>query len=149
MDSASQRCGDLKQGVEALLQDVGGFLGQLVQGNDAVGGTSSAAIDSEIGNNFRQYSALRARHHDASLSVAVLALTKSGPMLWAAASGCQFARPCHLAPPRGTAACPGTPDLQAGQTCPWCSACVSRSEVSCLSSVVSSVLLLGPVVVSY
>ena len=82
MDSAAQ-LDDLQDELTTLVDQLGAFLGQLVAGDTGSG--ASSELDSQLGHNFRQYSALRTRHRDSSLSVAVLALTKSGvPLLQAA-----------------------------------------------------------------
>ena len=75
-DSA-QRFAEAKAKAEEVLQGVGKFLSELVDGS-SVGSGANGAIDAQVGDSYRQYSVLRTRHREASLTVAVLALTKSG-----------------------------------------------------------------------
>ena len=71
---------ELKLEAEPLLHGVGQFLAELVEaGGD--GSAASSASDAQVGESFRQYSLLRQRHREQHLTVAVLALTKSGEIL--------------------------------------------------------------------
>ena len=77
MDSA-KHFETLKLDVEGLLQGLGRFLGELVEGEATAGPGANGALEARIGESFRQYHQLRSRHREQNLTVAVLALTKSG-----------------------------------------------------------------------
>ncbi len=81
----------LRGSVHAVLQDLGKLLGDLVERPAAtLGGGESAAeaqeeedaaqsiIDTQLNAFFGAFRSLKLRHEDESLSLAVLALTKSG-----------------------------------------------------------------------
>ncbi len=74
---------ELRAHVGAAIDDVGRFLGSLVEGPGA--GHSAPAhqlcIDKDIQKFFTSYYNLRTKHADEHLNVAVLALTKSGARL--------------------------------------------------------------------
>ncbi len=74
---------ELRAQVGAAIDDVGRFLGSLVEGPGA--GHSAPAhqlcIDKDIQKFFTSYYNLRTKHADEHLNVAVLALTKSGARL--------------------------------------------------------------------
>lgn len=72
----------LRAGVNDVLQDMGMLLGELVDrpagpGEDSED-TAHALIDAQLNGFFSGFRALKRRHDDQSLSLAVLALTKSG-----------------------------------------------------------------------
>ena len=77
MDSA-QAFEDLKLETESVLQGLGRFLSELVDGG---GEGCNGAIDAQVGESYRQYSLLRTRFREQNLTVAVLALAKSGASL--------------------------------------------------------------------
>ena len=68
--------------VSAAIDEVGRFLGRLVEGPVSGGGPPAhqLCIDRDIQRFFTAYYALRAKHADEHLNVAVLALTKSGEL---------------------------------------------------------------------
>lgn len=80
----------LRAGVQQLLQDLGLLLSELVERPQQQGRPGSALeadqtdeeahliLDQQLNSFFRAFRGLRARHDDNSLSLAVLALTKSG-----------------------------------------------------------------------
>ncbi len=74
--------------VSTAIDEVGRFLGRLVEGPASGSGTPAhqLCIDRDIQRFFSSYYALRAKHADEHLNVAVLALTKSGKPLPASLS---------------------------------------------------------------
>ena len=68
--------------VSAAIDEVGRFLGRLVEGPASGSGPPAhqLCIDRDIQRFFTAYYALRAKHADEHLNVAVLALTKSGEL---------------------------------------------------------------------
>ena len=71
-----QRYLELSRDVSATLQDIGRFLGGLVEGGSD--GGHQLLLDQELSSYFQRFYQLKARHQDRALSCAVLALTKSG-----------------------------------------------------------------------
>ena len=67
---------ELSRDVSAKLQDIGRFLGGLVEGGSD--GGHQLLLDQELSAFFTRFYQLKGRHQDRSLSCAVLALTKSG-----------------------------------------------------------------------
>lgn len=92
MDSA-KNFEELKVEVEDLLTGLGKFLAELADGGASAGPVANAALDARLGESHRTYCQLRARHREQNLTVAVLALTKSGlspPLQGCALSGVQL-----------------------------------------------------------
>lgn len=73
-----QRYLELSKDVSANLQDIGRFLGGLVEGGSD--GGHQVLLDQELNGYFQRFYQLKARHQDRALSCAVLALTKSGAL---------------------------------------------------------------------
>ena len=69
---------ELSRDVSAKLQDIGRFLGGLVEGGSD--GGHQLLLDQELSAFFTRFYQLKGRHQDRSLSCAVLALTKSGAL---------------------------------------------------------------------
>lgn len=74
----------LRSGVNELLGELGCLLGELVdrgaleeEGEDEILAQGDI-MDAQLNSFFATFGALKRRHDDASLSVAVLALTKAG-----------------------------------------------------------------------
>ena len=87
MDSA-KHFEELKLEVEDLLQGLGRFLAELADGSSSSGPGANAALDARLGESHRQYCQLRTRHREQNLTVAVLALTKSGCVWWPKTGAC-------------------------------------------------------------
>lgn len=68
----------LKGDLEGVLVNVGKFLGELVEAPGGEDNDSHLVIDQQIQHFFGGYYKLKKRHEEDALSVAVLALTKSG-----------------------------------------------------------------------
>ena len=66
----------LSRDVSDILQEIGRFLGGLVEGGSD--GGYQLLLDQELSSYFQRFYQLKARHQDRALSCAVLALTKSG-----------------------------------------------------------------------
>jgi hypothetical protein len=71
MESFAQR-------VDLLLSEAGGFLTELVLAPHSEDGESHRLIDEHLQSFWRGFYLIKQRHHDDVLSVAVLALAKSG-----------------------------------------------------------------------
>ncbi len=71
-----QRYLELSRDVSDILQEIGRFLGGLVEGGSD--GGYQLLLDQELSSYFQRFYQLKARHQDRALSCAVLALTKSG-----------------------------------------------------------------------
>jgi hypothetical protein len=67
-----------REDIDGILCDVGKLLGDLVEAPRAEVNEANALIDGHLQQFFKAYYDLKSRHDDAALSVAVMALTKSG-----------------------------------------------------------------------
>ena len=74
---------EYRQGIDTVLSDVGVLLGDLVEAPRGEANEANALIDGHLQQFFKAYYELKSRHDDAALSVAVLALTKSGAWVFA------------------------------------------------------------------
>ena len=74
---APEELQSFRAGINSVLDDVGVLLGELTEGSPAHE-EAHVAIDEQLQHFFQSYYSLRQRHEQAQLSVAVLALTKSG-----------------------------------------------------------------------
>jgi hypothetical protein len=70
---------DLLTDVTDVLDEMGKFLGRLVEA-PATDGGHQLRLDSELNQFYSKYYELKRRHKEGSLSCAVLALTKSGTL---------------------------------------------------------------------
>lgn len=78
MDPASKYT-ELQAETSSTFEKIGKFLAGLCEGSGAYENVSGDfGVDSSIGSFFETFSNLKARHGDQNLTVAVLALTKSG-----------------------------------------------------------------------
>lgn len=68
---------DITRDVTGVLDDMGKFLGRLVEAPKTDGG-HQLRLDSELNLFYSKYYELKRRHKESNLSCAVLALTKSG-----------------------------------------------------------------------
>jgi len=70
---------DLRMETSSIFEKVGSFLADLCDGSGTHQDTAEASsLDSNLGSFYETFSRLQARHGDQTLTVAVLALTKSG-----------------------------------------------------------------------
>lgn len=81
MSSAAARYAELRAETSAAFDQLGSFLADLCEGSEAhqdSSGHEGPNLDTNLGNFYETFTALKARHADQNLTVAVLALTKSG-----------------------------------------------------------------------
>ena len=70
---------DLRMETSSIFEKVGSFLADLCEGSETHQDSAEASsLDSNLGSFYETFSRLQARHGDQTLTVAVLALTKSG-----------------------------------------------------------------------
>ena len=70
---------DLRTETLSIFEKVGSFLADLCDGSGThQGAAECSSLDSNLGSFYETFSRLQARHGDQTLTVAVLALTKSG-----------------------------------------------------------------------
>ncbi len=73
---------DLRTETLSIFEKVGSFLADLCDGSGRHQDTAEASsLDSNLGSFYETFSRLQARHGDQTLTVAVLALTKSGKLI--------------------------------------------------------------------
>lgn len=73
---------DLRAETSSAFDKLGTFLADLCEGTEAHHDSSDRPnLDTNLGNFYETFTALKARHADQNLTVAVLALTKSGEYL--------------------------------------------------------------------
>lgn len=81
MDPAA-RYRKLRAETSSTLEKIGRFLADLCEGSSTPHDASAGpSLDSNLGSFYETFSSLQARHGDQNLTVAVLALTKSGAHL--------------------------------------------------------------------
>ena len=78
MDLAT-RYSELQAETTSILDTIGRLLADLCEGSGAQHGASEG-LDINLGSFYETFSSLKARHSDQNLTVAVLALTKSGKL---------------------------------------------------------------------
>lgn len=81
MASAAAKYAELRAETSSAFDQLGLFLADLCEGSEAHQDSSSQqgpSLDTSLGNFYETFTALQARHADQNLTVAVLALTKSG-----------------------------------------------------------------------
>ncbi len=98
MDSAV-RYMDLRTESSSIFEKVGSFLADICDGSGTHQDNAEASsLDNNLGSFYETFSRLQARHGDQALTVAVLALTKSGRLIQ---------NLCHCTKVRsGTCLCP-------------------------------------------
>ena len=81
MASAAAKYAELRAETSSAFDQLGLFLADLCEGSEAHQDSSSQlgpSLDTNLGSFYETFTALQARHADQNLTVAVLALTKSG-----------------------------------------------------------------------
>ena len=77
MDAAA-RYTELRADSAAVFGKIGSFLADLCEGSQLHTNLAEVSVDTKLGSFHETFSSLQARHVDQNLTVAVLALTKSG-----------------------------------------------------------------------
>ena len=79
-DSAAASYTELRAQSSAVFARIGSFLADLCEGSHPYISTAETSVDTNLGSFHDTFSSLQARHVDENLTVAVLALTKSGEL---------------------------------------------------------------------
>ena len=79
MDAAASYT-ELRVQSSAVFAKIGSFLADLCEGSHPYISTAETSVDTNLGSFHDTFSSLQARHVDENLTVAVLALTKSGEL---------------------------------------------------------------------
>lgn len=80
--TSAAKYAELRRETSSAFDKLGLFLADLCEGSDAHDTSSEKPnLDSRLGSFYQTFTALKTRHADQNLTVAVLALTKSGKRL--------------------------------------------------------------------